>query len=146
MGVSELLRGAATPVRRGGTGVAQIDPEPNYDHRLAERVVVYLQTKDPRIFAFSAGFTPEQRRAFMRDLREGLADLTDSGSARKTSATGFVMNDSRLHDIVREWAAARGSWPAGADPRTPVTSLGSISDEDDMPEPDRKPPPEPVAR
>jgi hypothetical protein len=113
--------------------VAQFDPEPNYDHRLAERVVVYLQTKDPRLFPFTAGFDAERRRAFARDLREGLGEITDSGSARKTSATGFVMNDGRLHQIVREWAAARGGWPRGADPRARVTSLGSVTEEDEEP-------------
>ncbi len=113
--------------------MAQIDPEPNYDHRLAERVVVYLQTKDARLFPFSAGFDEARRRAFVRDLREGLAEITDSGSARKTSATGFVMNDGRLHDILREWAAANGRWPAGADPRNPVTALGSVSSDDAAP-------------
>ena len=113
--------------------MAQIQPEPNYDHRLAERVVAYLQTNDHRLFSFTQNFTPAQRRAFARDLREGLAEITDSGSARKTSATGFLMSDGRLHRIVREWAIARGAWPCGADPQTPVTSLGSISDEDSLP-------------
>ena len=110
--------------------MAQIDPEPNYDHRLAERVVVYLQTKDPRLFPFTARFDAERRRAFVRDLREGLAEITDSGSARKTSAAGFIMSDARLHQIVREWAAAKGGWPRGADPRNPVTALGAISEDD----------------
>ena len=109
--------------------MAQIDPEPNYDHRLAERVVVYLQTKDARLFPFAARFSDAQRRAFARDLREGLAELTDSGSARKTSATGFVMSDGRLHQIVREWAEAGGGWPAGADPSDPVTALGAVERE-----------------
>ncbi len=113
--------------------MAQIDPEPTYDHRLAERVVAYLQTRDPRLFPFTARFDAERQRAFIRDLREGLAEITDSGSARKTSATGFVMNDARLHQIVREWAAANGGWPRGADPRNPVTALGSVDDEDEGP-------------
>ncbi len=113
--------------------MAQIDPDPNYDHRLAERVVVYLQTKDPRLFPFTARFDAERRRAFIRDLREGLAEITDSGSKRATSATGFVMNDDRLHLIVREWAAANGEWPRGADPRVAVTALGSVSPEDEAP-------------
>ena len=113
--------------------MAQIDPEPTYDHRLAERVVAYLQTKDTRLFPFTARFDDERRRAFIRDLREGLADLTDSGSARKTSATGFVMKDTRLHQVVREWAEARGGWPRGADPRNPTTALGAVSDEDEGP-------------
>ena len=113
--------------------MAQIDPEPNYDHRLAERVVVYLQTKDARLFPFTARFDAQRRRAFMRDLREGLSELTASGSKRGTSATGFVMNDGRLHEIVREWAAANGGWPAGADPRNPMTALGSVSPEDEAP-------------
>ena len=110
--------------------MAQIDPEPNYDHRLAERVVAYLQTKDPRLFPFTARFDEARRRAYVRDLREGLAELTDSGSARKTAATGFLMSDARLHEIVREWAAAGGGWPRGADPRNPDTALGAISEED----------------
>lgn len=116
--------------------MAQIDPEPNYDHRLAERVVYYLQTKDARLFPFSTRFDADQHRAFARDLREGLAELTDSGSARKTSATGFLMSDERLHQIVQEWAMANGNWPAGTDPRNPVTALGSIAAEDVEPEPD----------
>lgn len=113
--------------------MAQITVDPTYDHDLAERVIEYLQTRDPRLFPFSARFDDERRRAFVRDLREGLAELTDSGSARKTAATGYVMNDTRLHQIVREWAAAGGGWPRGADPRNPVTSLGSVSPEDQGP-------------
>ncbi len=118
--------------------MAQIEPEPNYDHRLAERVVAYLQTNDDRLFSFTQNFTPEQRRAFARDLREGLGEITDSGSARKTSATGFLMNDGRLHRIVGEWAIARGGWPRGADPQTRVTSLGSITDEEELPGSERE--------
>jgi hypothetical protein len=113
--------------------VAQIDPEPVYDHRLAERVVEYLQTRDPVLFPFTRHFDAEQRRAFVRDLREALSDLTDSGSARKTSATGFIMRDTRLHQVVQEWGAARGGWPRGADPRVAVTSLGAADDEDEGP-------------
>jgi len=94
--------------------VAQFNPDPAYDHRLAERVVVYLQTKDPALFPFTADFDDERRRAFIRDLREALADLQDSGSARKTSASGFIMNDRRLHETVAEWAAADGDWPLSA--------------------------------
>lgn len=116
--------------------MAQIDPEPNYDHRLAERVVVYLQTKDDRLFPFSRRFDADRRRAFVRDLREGLAEITDSGSARKTSATGFLMSDARLHDIVEEWEVANGDWPRGSDPRNPDTSLGSVSAEDGLPDVD----------
>jgi len=111
--------------------VAQLDPEPNYHHRLAERVITYLQTKDWRLFPFAQGFDDARRRAFMHDLREGLSDLTDSGSARKSSATGFPMNDRRLMETVQEWAAAKGDWPAGANPANPVTALGSVSAEDE---------------
>src|SRR5215211_8896202 len=108
-------------------GVAQFNPEPAYDHRLAERVIVYLQTKDPALFPFTAHFDDARRKAFARDLREALGDLLDSGSARKTSASGFMMKDRRLHDVVREWAAANGDWPEGSDPRDPTTSLGAVS-------------------
>ncbi len=113
--------------------MAQINPDPAYDHDLAERVIAYLQLGDSRLFPFTARFDAEQRRAFTRDLREGLSDLTESGSARKTSATGFVMRDRRLHQIVQEWAAARGGWPRGTDPRNPATALGAVSDEDEGP-------------
>ena len=106
--------------------MAQITPEPNYHHKLAERVIEYLQTNDIRVFPFSRHFDEAQRRAFKRDLREGLAEITDSGSARKTAATGRLMNDQRLREIVYEWAAASGGWPRGAEPTNRVTALGSI--------------------
>jgi hypothetical protein len=106
--------------------VAQIRPEPAYDHRLTERVIAYLQTRDPALFPFTAHFDAARRRAFVRDLREALGDLLDSGSARKTSAAGFIMTDRRLHEVVQEWAAAGGGWPEGADPTNPVTALGSV--------------------
>jgi hypothetical protein len=96
-----------------------------------ERVIAYLQMRDNRLFPFTARFDEERERAFVRDLREGLAELTDSGSARKTSAAGFIMRDERLHDIVNEWAAANGGWPRGADPRQAITALGAISEEDE---------------
>jgi hypothetical protein len=93
-------------------------------------VIEYLQTRDSRLFPFTARFDEARRRAFVRDLRDGLADLTDSGSARKTSAVGFIMRDSRLHQIVHEWAAAGGGWPRGADPRNPTSALSSVAPED----------------
>jgi hypothetical protein len=107
-------------------GVAQFYAEPAYDHNLAERVIEYLQTRDARLFPFTVHFDAERRRAFVRDLRDGLADLTDSGSARKTAAVGFIMRDSRLHRIVREWAAAGGGWPRSSDPRNPNSPLASV--------------------
>ena len=114
-----------------GVGQMQLRPGPAYDDRLADRVIVFLQTDDATLFPFTAGFDEARRRAFKRDLREALADLQDSGSARKTSATGFVMRDRRLHDVVGEWAAAGGDWPAGADPRNPTTALGAVGPEDE---------------
>lgn len=117
----------------GGIGVAQFNPGPAYNHDLAERAIAYLQTRDPELFPFAAAFDAARQRAFIRDLREGLSDLTDSGSARKTSASGFIMRDRRLREIVAEWAAAGGGWPRGADPRNPVTALGATSAEDEGP-------------
>jgi hypothetical protein len=105
----------------------QLSPDPNYDHRLAERVVVFLHTRNPEIFPFTAAFDEAKMKAFVFDLREGLAELQDSGSARKTSASGFIMRDRRLHEIVQEWAAAGGGWPAGADPTVANTALGPVS-------------------
>ena len=99
--------------------MVQIDPEPLYDHRLIEWVTTYLQTRDPNIFPFSRNFDADQQRAFVHDLRIGLGDLQDSGSARKTSASGFIVSDSLLKAIVTEWAAANGGWPASHDPSNP---------------------------
>ncbi len=96
--------------------MAQIDPGPNYDHRLVEWVTLYLQTRDERIFPFTQYFDDERRAAFAHDLRVALSELQDSGSARKTSATGFIMNDSTLHGIVRAWAMAGGRVAGDVEP------------------------------
>ncbi len=113
--------------------MAQIYPQPAYDHRLAERVILYLQTRNPELFPFTAGFDDARRKAFAHDLREALSDLLDSGSARKTSASGFMMRDRRIHEVIAEWAAAGGGWPEGSDPEDPDTSLGSSSPIDESP-------------
>ena len=113
--------------------MAQIDPERPYHDWLVDRVVTYLQTGNSRLFPFAAGFDEHQRAAFARDLREGLADVTDSGSARKTSATGFLASDQALRRVIVEWQAARGGWPEGSFPSDPVTALGSSSPVDSPP-------------
>ena len=105
--------------------MVQIYPGRAYDHGLADKAVSFLQTRDPAIFPFSRDFDEERMRAFVRDLREGLADLTDSGSARKTSSTGFMMRDRRLRETIAAWASADGDWPAGSDPRVPGRGLGT---------------------
>jgi hypothetical protein len=110
--------------------VAQIEPENPYNDWLMDRVVQYLQTRDSRLFPFTADFDDHQRAAFIRDLREGLSEITDSGSARKTSATGFIASDQLLRRIVEEWQAADGGWPEGSFPDDPVTSLGSSTNVD----------------
>jgi hypothetical protein len=107
--------------------VAQIEPERPYNDWLMDRVVAYLQTRDARLFPFTAAFDERQRAAFVRDLREGLSEITDSGSARKTSATGFIASDQILRRVVDEWAEANGGWPEGSYPDDAVTSLGSSS-------------------
>lgn len=112
--------------------MAQISPEPTYDHDLARRVVDYLQSGDTRLFPFTAKMDPVKRAAFNRDLRDGLSDLLDSGSARKTSATGFLMRDQRLHEIIQEWRDAGGGWPPGADPDAVDTPLAAFDDFDEV--------------
>ncbi len=113
--------------------MAQFNPGPSYDHDMAQRAIAYLQTRDPRLFPFAARFDADRQRAFVHDLREGLSDLTDSGSARKTSASGFIMRDRRLREIIGEWASAGGGWPRGADPRNPNTALGATTVDDEGP-------------
>jgi hypothetical protein len=110
--------------------VAQIDPENRYSDWLVDRVVEYLQTRNPAIFPFTAAFDAHREKAFVRDLREGLGTVNDSGSARKTSATGFVATDKDLRRVVEEWAAAGGGWPEGSFPEDADTSLGSSTDAD----------------
>jgi hypothetical protein len=110
--------------------VAQIDPENRYSDWLVDRVVAYLQTRNPAIFPFTAAFDAHREKAFVRDLREGLGTVNDSGSARKTSATGFVASTEDLRRVVEEWAAAGGDWPEGSYPEDAVTNLGSSTDAD----------------
>ena len=113
--------------------MAQIDPEQRYHDWLMDRVVRFLQTRDRRIFPFTANFDEHQIAAFVRDLREGLSEVTDGGSARKTSATGFITSDQVLRRIIDEWGKANGDWPEGAFPQDPVTALGSSSPVDSPP-------------
>lgn len=113
----------------------QIEPNPLYHHGLVERVVAYLQTRDPELFPFAARFDDARQDAFIRDLRMGLSDIVESGSARKTSATGFITSDERLIEIVEDWAAANGGWPLGQDPTNPDGPGGAAPFD-----------PEPVAR
>jgi hypothetical protein len=107
--------------------VVQFYPGQSYDADLVDRSIEFLQTRNPALFPFVMRFDTERMNAFVRDLREALADLTDSGSARKTSASGFMMRDKRLHEVIGEWAMADGEWPAGTNPSNPFTSLGSTS-------------------
>lgn len=106
--------------------MVQLDPAPLYDQTLAEKVVNYLQTRDARLFPFAEGFDDAQKRAFINDLRAGLSDITESGSKRGTSASGFITSDQRLHDVVAEWAAAHGAWPAGSNADDDDTALYSL--------------------
>jgi len=113
--------------------VAQIDPQQRYHDWLMDRVVRFLQTRDRRIFPFTENFDEHQLAAFVRDLREGLSHMTQGGSARKTSATGFVTSDRSLIRIIDEWSEANGNWPEGSFPQDPVTALGSSSPVDSPP-------------
>lgn len=54
--------------------MAQLDPGPNYDHRLVEWVTLYLQTRDERIFPFTQYFDDARRAAFVHDLRVALSN------------------------------------------------------------------------
>src|SRR4051812_14319225 len=120
----------------------QLHPGQAYDHRLAERVILYLQTRNNMLFPFTARFDDARHRAFIQDLREALSDLQDSGSARKTSASGFIMKDKRLKEVVSEWATADGDWPRGADPKDPDTALGAIGRGEERPDLMSKPEPQ----
>ena len=113
--------------------MAQIYPGEPYNDLLMDRVVRYLQTRDPRFFPFAANFDKRQQAAFVRDLQEGLSSITDSGSARKSSATGFTTSDETLRRVVEEWAAAGGGWPEGSFPQDPATALGSSTRVDSPP-------------
>jgi hypothetical protein len=113
--------------------VAQIHPERPYHDWLVERVVNYLQTRDSRLLPLTAVYAEHQPAALARDQREGHADVTDSGSARKTSATGFLASDQALRRIIEEWQAAQGGWPEGSYPSDPATALGASSPVDSPP-------------
>lgn len=110
--------------------MAQLTSEPLYDHDLARRAIEFLHTGNRRLFPFTQRMDAMQLAAFKRDLREGLGDALDSGSARKTSATGYVTSARRLNEIVQEWRAAGGGWPAGADPDALNTALAALDEGD----------------
>ena len=105
--------------------MVQINPEHAYDHDVVRRAVYFLQTRSPELFPFTADFDDAQMTAFVKDLRIAIADLTDSGSARKTSSSGFMMSDRRLQEVIEEWAVADGDWPAGTNPTNPYSNLVS---------------------
>jgi hypothetical protein len=110
----------------------QIDPSPLYHHGLVERVITYLQTRDPELFPFAARFDEAREKAFVNDLRMGLSDLTESGSKRGTSSVGFMTSDKRLREIVEDWAAANGGWPLTQDP-TNADGVGGAAPFDGTP-------------
>lgn len=83
--------------------MAQLYAPPDYNHALVERVVRYLETKETALFPFTATFTWDEKMAFMKDLRRALGSLTDSGSARKTAAVGFIMSDDELEEVIGSW-------------------------------------------
>jgi hypothetical protein len=112
--------------------MAQITPPIAYHQDLTKRVVDFLQTGDARLFPFVANMDAIRLAAFRRDLREGLGEVLDSGSARKTSATGHIVSDRRLIEIIEEWRAAGGGWPMGADPDAIDTALAALEDVDDQ--------------
>ena len=112
----------------------QIDPQPLYNDRLVERVIAYLQTKDPSIFPFTARFDEERQKAFIYDLRMGLSDITESGSKRGTSAAWFITSDKRLIAVINDWAAAGGGWPSTQDP-TNAYGFAGVAPFDAEPEP-----------
>lgn len=102
--------------------------DPPINDRLITLVTNYLQTLDPQYFPFTAEFDDEKRAAFVRDLRIGLSDLTESGSKRGTSSVGYTVSDKRLQALIKDWADAEGGWPKGQDPRNPdgVASLAGV--------------------
>ena len=106
--------------------MAQIDPQQRFHDWLMDRVVRFLQTRDRRIFPFTAEFDEHQLAAFVRDLREGLSEVTHGGSARKTSATGFVTSDRNLQRIINEWSQANGDWPEGSFPQDRCHGAGIV--------------------
>lgn len=103
-----------------------LSAKPLINDRLIEHVTEYLQTLDPSYFPFAAAFDDNQRAAFVRDLRIGLSDLTESGAKRGTSSTGYITSDKRLRAVVQGWAQANGGWPVAHDPRNPL-GVASIS-------------------
>lgn len=101
--------------------------DPPINDRLITLVTNYLHTLDPQYFPFAAEFDDDRRQAFVRDLRIGLSDLTETGSKRGTASTGYIASDKRLQEIIRDWADAEGGWPKGQNPRNPMGVAGVAS-------------------
>lgn len=106
--------------------MAQKDTGPMFDQDLVQRVIEWLQTRNPSIFPFTAGFDEARERAFVHDLRLGLSDLTETGAKRGTSASGYMVSDQRLQQAVEEWTTARGGWPEGAEPGVVDAEVGVL--------------------
>ena len=87
--------------------------DPPINDRLITLVTNYLHTLDAQYFPFAAEFDDARRNAFVRDLRIGLSDLTESGAKRGTSSVGFITSDKRLQAIIKDWSEAEGGWPKG---------------------------------
>lgn len=105
--------------------------EPLINYNLIERATAYLQTLDPAYFPFAAGFDEERQKAFVRDLRIGLSDLTESGSKRGTASVGYITSDKRLRAVIDDWAHAEGGWPLGQDPKNKYGVAGAAQFNDD---------------
>ena len=115
--------------------MAQIDPEQRFHDWLMDRVVRFLQTRDRRIFPFTANFDEHQLAAFVRDLREGLSEVTQAAAPARPRQRGSSRAIRVLRRIIDEWSEANGDWPEGSFPQDPVTALGSSSPVDSPPVP-----------
>ena len=99
--------------------MAQIDPDPTYDHRLAEWATYYLQTGDPSYFPFARHFDADQRRAFKHALRVGLADLQETVAARARRQRLVSSSATRPAQHRAGVGGGGGNWPRSADPQNP---------------------------
>lgn len=102
-----------------------LEAEPLYHDALVDRVIAYLQTRNPLLFPFTRKFDAERQHAFMHDLRMGLSEINDSGSKRGTASTGYITSDAMLRAIVEDWAEANGGWPRTQDPSNPQGIAGA---------------------
>ena len=101
----------------------QIKPGPAYDHRLAERAVVYLQTNDPTLFPFTVRFDdvafyiiPKQTSGALAPTKgQGIDHMGLSVSDLDATVAKLRSEGVKFLEQPHQWGATRAAMVEGPD-------------------------------